>query len=64
MMKWEYQIVAFNTAETVKDALDEYGEDTLDEYGAEGWELVSVVLIDGMMLSFFKRPVPDYTSTE
>jgi hypothetical protein len=54
MTKWEY---------TIREvfALGPHGMNSL---GANGWELVCIVATSSQNLAYFKRPLPDYMSTE
>lgn len=59
MMKWEYMCVG------VEKSIDEPIAEALNDFGCEGWELVTMVRMDDeALLCAFKRPIPDYTSTE
>jgi hypothetical protein len=52
-MKWEYK----------SGRVPEYQHDAMRQInaaGSEGWELVSVVMLrEGWLLAFFKRPLPE-----
>ena len=51
VQKWEYQVAQFSI-----DTADRESEN-LAKLGAEGWELVSVGLYEGVQWhAFFKRP--------
>ncbi|GIP33871.1 hypothetical protein [Paenibacillus sp. J2TS4] len=43
-IRWQYR----TTTETQR----------LDEWGEQGWELVSVVIVDGREKLYFKKPAP------
>lgn len=62
-MIWEYKTVLF---EFSKDGLlsnryvdDEELERNLNQLGQQGWELVSVALLQDGLLAFLKRPEAD-----
>ena len=60
-MLWQYRTMLF---EFTKDGLlgdkyvdDEEMEKTLNQMGGQGWELVSVTLLQDGVLTFLKKPV-------
>ncbi len=60
-MLWQYRTMLF---EFTKDGLlgdkyvdDEEMEKTLNQMGGQGWELVSVTLLQDGVLAFLKKPV-------
>lgn len=60
-MLWQYRTMLF---EFTKDGLlgdkyvdDEEMEKTLNQMGSQGWELVSVTLLQDGVLTFLKKPV-------
>lgn len=52
MSKWEYLTGMIPANKEVAD-------ERMDLVGAEGWELVSVIVVNGQVIAFFKRPVLD-----
>jgi hypothetical protein len=53
-VKWEYRVKFIKVPRTQATAVVS-GE--LNELGEDGWELVSVVEVGGILMAAFKRPV-------
>lgn len=54
-MKWEYKIYRYNNSDYEGRKLT---EKRMQEFGEEGWELVSVIYVEGKLNTielFFKR---------